>query len=435
MGSASHRPIHKRGAVNNSEAGGSSLQAKNRFFLILAFLSVALLIAFSLSGCSSKTSTTGRVSQAIPVQTATAQIGDVSSVNALTGTVTANIETNVGTKVDGMVQAVYVDMGDHVSTGQALAQLDPTDLNRQLAQTQAQIQVDQANIQSDQASSSQAATNYQRDQSLYNSGALSQSDFDTTQLALSTAQAGLQAAQGTLAKDEAAVAIIKQELDELTITSPVDGIVVTRSIELGEEISTATTCFTIAQTSTLYVTVNVSEQNISGVKQGTTAQITVPDVGTTVFQGQVTEISPTLDPTSHAYPVQIQFLNPDPAILPGMTASVLFTGLQSQPGVIIPVQAIEETPQGSEVFTVENSVAHLNLVQIGATSSTQAVVTSGLQAGEQVVITGQDLLSDNVRVAVVQNASQAGVQGMINQLQQGAGAKRGAAGAKQGAAQ
>jgi RND family efflux transporter MFP subunit len=375
------------------------------------------------------------VSQAIPVQTAVAQVGDVSSVNALTGDVTANIETNVGTKVEGMVQAVYVDMGDHVSAGQALAQLDPTDLNRQLVQTQAQIQVDQANIQSDQASSAQAATTDQRDQSLYNSGALSQSDFDTAQLALSTAQAGLQAAQGTLAKDEAAVAIIQQELDELTITSPVDGIVVTRSIELGEEISTATTCFTIAQTSTLYVTVNVSEQNISGVKQGTTAQITVPDVGTTVFQGQVTEISPTLNPTSQAYPVQIQILNPDPAILPGMTASVLFTGLQSQPGVIIPVQAIEETPQGSEVFTVENSVAHLNLVQIGATSSTQAVVTSGLQAGEQVVITGQDLLSDNVRVAVVQNASQAGVQGMINQLQQGAGAKRGAAGAKQGAAQ
>jgi len=434
MGSASHTPIHRRGAVNNSEAGGSSLQAKNRFFLILAFLSVALLIAFSLSGCSAKT-TTGRVSQAIPVQTAVAQVGDVSSVNALTGDVTANIETNVGTKVEGMVQAVYVDMGDHVSAGQALAQLDPTDLNRQLVQTQAQIQVDQANIQSDQASSAQAATTDQRDQSLYNSGALSQSDFDTAQLALSTAQAGLQAAQGTLAKDEAAVAIIQQELDELTITSPVDGIVVTRSIELGEEISTATTCFTIAQTSTLYVTVNVSEQNISGVKQGTTAQITVPDVGTTVFQGQVTEISPTLNPTSQAYPVQIQILNPDPAILPGMTASVLFTGLQSQPGVIIPVQAIEETPQGSEVFTVENSVAHLNLVQIGATSSTQAVVTSGLQAGEQVVITGQDLLSDNVRVAVVQNASQAGVQGMINQLQQGAGAKRGAAGAKQGAAQ
>jgi RND family efflux transporter MFP subunit len=410
------------------------LQIKARLFLTPVFLAMALLFVFYLTGCSSKTSTTGRVSQAIPVQTAPAQIGDVSSVNALTGTVTANIETNVGTKVDGMVQAVYVDMGDHVSTGQTLAQLDPTDLNRQLVQTQAQIQVDQANIQSDQASSSQAATNYQRDQSLNSSGALSQSDLDTAKLALSTTQAGLQAVQGTLAKDEAAVAIIKQELDELTITSPVDGIVVSRSIEVGEEISTATTCFTIAQTSTLYVTVNVSEQNISGVQQGTTAQITVPDIGTAVFQGQVAKISPTLAPASQAYPVEIQILNPDPKILPGMTASIRFTGLQAQPGVIIPVQAIEETPQGSEVFTVENNTAHLHLVQIGATSSAQAVVTSGLQAGEQVVITGQDLLSDNARVTVVQNASQAGVQGMINQLRQGAGARQGAGGARRGAA-
>jgi RND family efflux transporter MFP subunit len=413
--------------VSNFEAGGSSLQAKKRSFLITAFLSIALLIVFSLSGCTSKKSVSMRGPQAIPVQTAAAQIGDVSSVNALTGAVTANIQTNVGTKVGGMVQSVYADMGDHVSAGQALAQLDPTDLSRQLAQTQAQIQVDQANIQSDQANSSQASTTDQRDQSLYNDGALSQSDFETGQLALNTARAALQAAQGTLAKDEAAVAIIQQELDELTIASPVDGIVVSRSIEVGEEISTSTTCFTIAQTSTIYVTVNVSEQNISGVKQGTTAQITVPDVGTAVFQGQVTEISPTLNSTSQAYPVQIQFLNPDPKILPGMTASVLFTGLQTQPGVIIPVQSIEETPQGSEVFTVANNTAHLNMVQIGATSSTQAVVTSGLQAGEQVVITGQDLLSDNARVTVVQNASQAGVQGMINQLKQGAGAKRGAA--------
>ena len=144
-----------------------------------------------------------------------------------------------------------------------------------------------------------------------------------------------------------------------------------------------------------------------------------------------------------ARPIRSRFkiLNPDPKILPGMTASVLFTGLKAQPGIIIPVQAIEETPQGSEVFTVENNVAHLHMVQIGATSSTQAVVTSGLQAGQQVVVNGQDLLSDNVRVTVVQNANQAGVQGMINQLQQGAGAKQGAgarqgaSGAKRGAAQ
>jgi RND family efflux transporter MFP subunit len=342
-----------------------------------------------------------------------AQVGDVSSVNALTGTVTASVQTNVGSKVAGRVQSVYVDMGDRVAAGQVLAQLDTIDLEGQLAQAKAQILIDQAQIPD-------AQSTLDRDRQLQAAGSTPQSTVDAD-------QAKLQTDQGTLAKDQAAAAITKQQIAEMTITSPVDGSVAVRDIEVGEQISTETTCFSIAQTSTLFVTVNVSEQNITGIQPGTIAQITVPDIGTAVFPGTVTNVSPTLDATSHAYPVKIQILNPDPKILPGMTASVLFTGLQSQPGVIIPVQAIEETPQGSEVFTVENNTAHLNMVQIGATSSTQAVVTSGLQAGEQVVITGQDLLSDNTKVAVVQNAAEAGVQGMINQLQQGAGAKRGAA--------
>ncbi len=393
------------------------MQSKSRLFLIPMFLAVALLITSFLSGCASKSSTSVRV-QTIPVQTAAAQLGDVSSVNALTGTVTANVQTDAGTKVAGRVQSVYVDMGDHVAAGQALAQLDTIDLEGQLAQAKAQIQIDQAQIPD-------AQTTLNRDQQLLAAGSTSQATVDAD-------QAKLQGDQATLAKDQAAAAITQQQIDEMTITSPVDGTVIARDIEVGEQVSTETTCFSIAQTSVLFVTVNVSEQEISGVKPGTAAQISVPDVGTAVFQGKVTNVSPSLDATSQAYPVKIQVLNPDPKILPGMTASVLFTGLKAQPGIIIPVQAIEETPQGSEVFTVENNVAHLHMVQIGATSSTQAVVTSGLQAGQQVVVNGQDLLSDNVRVTVVQNANQAGVQGMINQLQQGAGAKQGA-GARQGA--
>jgi RND family efflux transporter MFP subunit len=389
--------------------------------LIPLFFVIALLFVFFLSGCASKTSTSTRASQAIPVQTAVAQVGDVSSVNALAGTVTADVQTNVGTKVAGRVQSVDVDMGDRVAAGQALAQLDTIDLEGQLAQAQAQIQVDQSQIPD-------AQSTLDRDRQLLAAGSTSQATVDAD-------QAKLQADQATLARDQATAAITQQQIGEMTITSPVDGIVAVRDIEVGEQISTESTCFTIAQTSTLFVTVNVSEQNITGVKPGTTAQISVPDVGTDIFQGTVTNVSPALDATSQAYPVKIQILNPDPKILPGMTASALFTGLQAQPGVIIPAQAIEETPQGSEVFTVENNVAHLHMVQIGATSSTEAVVTTGLQAGEQVVVNGQDLLSDNVKVAVVQNANQAGVQGMITQLKQGAGAKQGAAGAKRRAAQ
>ena len=156
---------------------------------------------------------------AIPVQTAMAQIGDVSSVNALTGAVAANVQLNVGTKVAGRVQSVYVDMAYRVAAGQAMAQLDTVDLERQLAQAQAQVQVDQAQIPL-------ARSTLNQDQQLQSAGAVSQ----TT---VSTDQSKLEADQATLANDQAAAAIIQQEIAEMTITAPVDGVVAERDIEVG----------------------------------------------------------------------------------------------------------------------------------------------------------------------------------------------------------
>lgn len=386
------------------------------------------MAALFVSGCAAKTTASARGGQAIPVQTAPVQVGDVSSVNSLTGTVVANIQTNLGAKIAGHVQSVSADIGDRVSTGQVLAQLDPVDLGNQLAQSQAQIQYDQAQVQNNQAAGDQAAADEQRQEAIYGGGAISQADLEQVRLKMNTTQAQLKAAQATLQKDRAAVSAIQQQLQELAITSPIGGIVSSRNIEAGEQVSSQTTLFTIAQTSSLFVLVNVSDQNIANVKPGTTAQITIPELGTTAFQGKVTNVSPGLDATSHAYPVKIQIANPDPRTLPGMTASIRFTGLTTQPGIIIPVQAVVETPQGSEVFTVENNVAHLHMVQMGAVSSDQAVITGGLQAGAQLVINGQDLLADGTRVTVVQDANQSGVQGMLNSV------KRGAAGAGRGAA-
>ncbi len=229
------------------------MQAKSRFFLIPVFLTMALLIISSWRAAHPRQAPRGG-GQAIPVQTAAAQIGDVSSVNALTGIVTANVQTNVGTKVAGRVQSVYVDMGDRVSAGQVLAQLDTIDLEGQLAQAKAQIQIDLAQIPDAQAT-------VDRDKQLQAAGATSQATVDAD-------QAKLEADQATLAKDQAAAAITQQQIAEMTITSPVDGIVAARDIEVGEQVSTSTTCFSIAQTSTLCSDGKRFRADISGVKPG-----------------------------------------------------------------------------------------------------------------------------------------------------------------------
>jgi len=354
--------------------------------------------------------------ETIPVQAVTVRLGDLNSVNTLTGTVSANLTTGVGSQVSGRVQAVDVDMGEAVSAGETLAQLDPTDLKDQLAQARAQVQVDEARIAGDQAAVDENKANYQRNAALLAGGAVSPAVFDQARLAMQQSQAQLAADQGTLAKDQAAVATLEQQIREMTITSPVDGVVATQNIEVGEEVSTATVLFDIVQIDPVQVTVNVSSQLIAQIHPGTDARITVPELGNQTFQGTVAHVSPVLDTATQGYPVQILVRNPNHSMLPGMTATVVFTGLHTTPGIIIPAQAVLETTQGSEVFTVQNGVAHLHMVQLGAVSSNQVVVVSGLAAGEEVVTDGVSLLSDGSRVRVVRGAAQAGVQGMINQI-------------------
>ena len=375
---------------------------------IVGILIVVLIAGGVVSKMKHKTApVTAQGSAAMPVQVVTVGQGDLSSVNSLTGTVSANQTATVGTKVSGRVQTVSADVGQAVSAGEGLAQLDPTDLQDQLAQVKAQEAGAQAALEKAQA-------DYQRNQQLYISGAVAKATLDGFKLTVAQSQSQLDV-------DQAQLAILQQQLQEMSITSPVDGVIATKSVEVGEQVSSQTVLFTVVQIDPVQVTVDVPDQLIAEVHPGTTAQITVPELGTQVFQGTVANTSPVLDAVSHGYPVQIQVKNPQSTMLPGMTATVVFTGLHNQPGIVIPVAAVLETPQGSEVFTVSGGTAHLHMIQLGAVSSDQAVVESGLSAGDQVVVNGESLLSDGSQVTVVQNAAQAGVQGLTNQIKQGAG--------------
>jgi len=343
----------------------------------------------------------------INVQVAAATMGDISSVNSLTGTVSANQTATVSPKVNGQVQSIFADVGQAVAAGAVLAQIDPTDLQNQLAGIQAQAAGARASVAKDQA-------DLQRNQALYASGAVAKATLDQYKLNLAKDQSQLDYYQSQITS-------LQQQIQETSITSPVDGVVATKTVTIGEQVSSQSVLFTVVQINPVQVTVDVPDSLIAAVHPGTAARVTVPELGTKTFAGTVVHTSPVLDATSHGYPVQIEVQNPGSSMLPGMTATVVFTGLHRQPGIVIPVQAVLETPQGSEVFTVENGVAHLHVIQLGAVSSDQAVVESGLTQGDQVVINGESLLSDGSRVKVVPDAASAGVQGMINQIKQGAG--------------
>ncbi|MDA8337391.1 MAG: efflux RND transporter periplasmic adaptor subunit [Peptococcaceae bacterium] len=385
-------------------------ELKKRIILWVAGILVVAIIAAGVAakmrGEKTAASAAGGT-MAINVQTAPATLGDISSVNSLTGNVSANQTATVGTEVSGRVRSVSADVGQAVSTGTVLAQLDPINIQNQLAEVQAQEAGARAALV-------KARADYQRNSQLYISGAVAKATLDQYRLVQEQAQSQLDYYQ-------AQIASLRQQIREMTITSPVDGVVATKTVEIGQEVSTQSVLFTVVQIDPVRVTVDVPDQLIAEIRPGVAARVKVPELGNGVFQGTVLHVSPVLDTVSHGYPVEIQVNNPGSSMLPGMTATVVFTGLQRNPGIIIPVQAVLETAQGSEVFTVSGGVAHLHVIQLGAVSSNLAVVESGLKKGDRVVINGEDLLSDGSRVNVVPSAAQAGVQGMINRIKQGAG--------------
>ena len=356
----------------------------------------------------------------IPVQVMEVKAGDLSSVNTLTGTVEPGMKTTVGSKVSGRVTGVSVDMGQSVSAGQALATIDSTEIQNQLSQSQAQLQVDQVQLANAKNKATQSQTDYERYKQLFDSGAISQQQLEQSKLTMENDQGTIKLYQSTQAKDQANVAYYQKQLSETTITAPVSGVISARNIEVGMMLTSQAAAFDLVQPDPVKVTVNVPEQYITQVRQGTGAAITLDQLEGKTFTGQVARVSPDINAASQAYPVEIEIKNSGKAILPGMTARVVFTGLTTQSGIVVPAQAVVETSQGSEVFTVENGTAKMHIVELGAVSSDQIVILSGLKAGEKLVINGQTLLSDGEKVNVVQDASKAGANGLIDQIKQGA---------------
>ncbi|CAB3395512.1 efflux RND transporter periplasmic adaptor subunit [Kyrpidia spormannii] len=432
----------------------------------LAFFLAALALAGgSVAGCAAgNRAATTRQSRAIPVETTVVKQGTIGGTLTLAGQIQASTLTNVAPKQSGKVVQVLVQVGDMVKAGQPLIRLDTSDLESQLRQQQASLQVARAQLdkaKSDaQNSSSQASsalsqaqialqdaqTTYNRTKSLFDAGAASQQELDQASTALQTKQAAYDAAlqqyrtaapggdpmnqdsikvaQAQVAQAEAAVANIQHQIDQMTVAAPVGGVVASRAVEVGEYASPGASAVTIAQTDPVKLTVQVPETAVNEVKPGMGVRVDVQSAGVTGLKGTLARISPVEDNTSKSYPADVEISNADGKLKPGMVAQVTLEGLPPVRGLVIPASAIVETADGPKVFTVVNNVAHQHLIQIGAVDSQHVQVVKGLNEGDVLVVAGQELLGEGAQVTVVQ-PGQAGGSGAAAGAGQSAGSGRG----------
>ena len=314
-----------------------------------------------------------------------------NSVTA-TGTIEPVTSVTVGTQVSGIVSKLYVDYNSEVKKGQVIAELDKTNLLSELNTAKANLSSAQSTLNYQQA-------NYTRYQTLFNKGLVSADDFENAQLSYRQAKEQVATAMETVRRAQT-------NLSYATITSPIDGIVLSKSVEEGQTVAASFNTpelFTIAKDLTnMQVVANVDEADIGGVKAGERVTFTVDAYPEDIFHGNVTQVRQEATTTNNVvtYEVVISAPNSNLKLKPGLTASVTIYTFERTGVLCVPTKALRFTPtketigkqrkmqdcEGkNKLWTLEGDVLKAHAVKIGMTDGTNTEIISGIGKGVDVI--------------------------------------------------
>jgi HlyD family secretion protein len=346
-------------------------------------------------------------------KTAKVERGSIVATVSATGTLNAVTTVQVGTQVSGTIQKIFVDYNSQVKKGQIIAQIDPAIFTSQVQQSRGNLQSAQANLSKLKAAAVDAARTLKRNRQLLEQGIVSQGDFDTSETNYQEATAAVRAAEGNLLQTRGASRQAETNLHYATIRSPVDGVVVSRSVDVGQTVAASfqtPTLFTIAQDLTkMQINTSVDEADIGKVQVDQPVIFTVDAYPERQFKGVVSQvrIAPIITQNVVTYDVVIIVENRDMKLKPGMTANVSIEVMRRDNVLEIPSAALrfkpvatgEERKQTSggktlsgrslphRVFVLKDGKPVPVPIQTGITDNTHIEITAGkLRLGQEVII-------------------------------------------------
>lgn len=292
-------------------------------------------------------------------RTARIDRGDIRVVISSTGQLSAISTVVVGSEVSGKVTDVYVDYNDHVRKGQVLARIDPSTYEAQIAQGSAAINAAQANAAEAAAALRNAEVDYRRKAELGRQKLVAQADVDLARATLERARATLNANRAQIAQQQAGTRTSRVNLSRTEIRSPVDGVVLTRSIEPGQTVAAsfqAPELFKLAEDlSKMKIELAVDEADIGQVQVGQRATFTVDAFPDRRFVGAVSQVRLSATTTNNVvtYPVVIAVDNREGKLLPGMTANAEIE-VSSRDNVLrVPNAALRYKPTDDEAAAMQ----------------------------------------------------------------------------------
>lgn len=334
---------------------------------ILWMALLAMVMLGACSGAKDKETATQQIVEEKPrVKLAKVVARPVNQLQEYTATVEAEVKNNIAPASPVRIDRILVEVGDRVVKGQKLVSMDAANLK------QAKYQLDNQKIE------------FKRVDELYKVGGASKSEWDAAKMALDVKLTAFNNLQ-----------------ENTALLSPVNGVITARNYDNGDMYSGGDPVLVVEQITPVKLLINVSEGYFVKVKKGASVKVKVDVYGDEVFEGKISLVYPTIDPTTRTFPVEIQLNNHDQRVRPGMFArATLNFGTQNH--VVVPDLAIVKRAGSGDryVYVYQDGKVSFNKIELGRRMDTEYELLSGVDNHAQVVVAGQSKLADGVEVEV-----------------------------------
>ena len=329
---------------------------------------MALLVVAMLGACSggSDKAAAEKVDEKPRVKLAEVSSRPVEQIQEYTATVEAEVKNNIAPSSPVRIDRIFVEVGDRVSKGQKLVSMDAANLK------QIKYQLDNQQIE------------FKRIDELYKVGGASKSEWDTAKMNLDIRETSY-----------------KNLLENTSLLSPINGVVTARNYDNGDMYSGGEPVLVVEQITPVKLYINVSEGYFTKVKKGAPVFVKGYVYGDEEFEGKISLVYPTIDPATRTFPVEIQLVNRDQRVRPGMFARATLN-FGTQDHVVVPDLAIVKRAGSGDryVYVYKDGKVSYNKVELGRRMDTEYELISGVDNNSQVVIAGQSKLADGVEVEV-----------------------------------
>jgi HlyD family secretion protein len=322
----------------------------------------------------------------------------ISSQILVVGNLIGDATVSVVPRAAGRLQEISVKLGDRVKMGQPVAKIEDFEVQEQVKQAEAALEVSQATIRQREADLKLAETSVERSRSLYQRQLLPKQTLDDNEARYQSSLASLDLARAQHSQSKARLDELRINLSNTIITSPVDGFVARRAADPGAFASQNQPVIDVVDIGRVRLVANIVEKDLTQLQTGNAARVEVDAFPGETFAGRIARVAPVLDPATRTAPIEIEIPNPGYRLKPGMYARVGIVTNTKKDALVLPGDSVVDLGGRRGVFIPQNDAAVFRVVQVGGEQQNQVEILDGIEEGATVITTGARALRDGDRI-------------------------------------